>query len=84
MGFARDEIEAVDERVRREVDDATDVAEASPPPQPLDALVGVYAEPPAVDPLWFRAGVRSAVERHERPAGWGTFGAATGPAGEGR
>jgi hypothetical protein len=22
--------------------------------------------------LWYRAGIRSAVEQHERPAGWGT------------
>jgi hypothetical protein len=22
--------------------------------------------------LWYREGVRSAVEKHERPAGWGT------------
>jgi hypothetical protein len=26
-----------------------------------------------VQPLWYRAGVRSAVENHERAAGWGTF-----------
>jgi hypothetical protein len=41
-------------------------------PDPRDALVGIYADPPAVDPLWFREGVKSAVEVHERPASWGT------------
>jgi hypothetical protein len=25
-----------------------------------------------VDPLWFREGIKSAVEVHERPASWGT------------
>jgi hypothetical protein len=41
-------------------------------PEPTDALVGVYAEPTMVPPLWFREGVRSAVTTHERPASWGT------------
>ena len=45
----------------------------SPAAEPTDALVGVYAQPPAVQPLWYRAGVRSAVEKHERAAGWGTY-----------
>jgi pyruvate dehydrogenase E1 component alpha subunit/2-oxoisovalerate dehydrogenase E1 component alpha subunit len=76
LGFDKDELERVDERVRREVDEATDVAERSPMPDPLDALVGVYAEPPSASPLWFREGKRSAVDRHERPDGWGTFGGA--------
>jgi TPP-dependent pyruvate/acetoin dehydrogenase alpha subunit len=73
LGFDRDEIDAVDERVRREVDDATEAAERSPAPDPLDALVGVYADPPVVAPLWFREAKRSAVAEHERPEGWGTF-----------
>ena len=38
--------------MRREVDDATDLAERSGVPAPLDALVGVYADPPAERPLW--------------------------------
>jgi hypothetical protein len=42
-------------------------------PEPTDALVGVYDEPKSVEPLWFRSGVKSAVEKNERPAGWGTF-----------
>src|SRR5256885_617467 len=41
------EIASIDDRVRREVDDATDVAERSPAPAALDALVGIYADPPA-------------------------------------
>jgi TPP-dependent pyruvate/acetoin dehydrogenase alpha subunit len=66
------ELEAIDARVRTEVDDATDVAEKSPPPEPRDCLVGIYADPPEAPTLWYRAGVRSAVDRHERPASWGT------------
>jgi pyruvate dehydrogenase E1 component alpha subunit/2-oxoisovalerate dehydrogenase E1 component alpha subunit len=75
FGFDAVAIEAVDDRVRREVDDATDVAERSAPPQPLDALVGVYADPRAQQPLWFREGTENVVDVHERPEGWGTFNA---------
>ena len=71
------EVEQVDERVRREIDAATETAELSPPPEPLDALIGVYADPPTEQPLWFRRGKRAAVEQNERAEGWGTF-----PAGE--
>jgi hypothetical protein len=42
-------------------------------PDAADALVGIYANPARIEPLWYRAGVRSAVDQHERPAGWGTF-----------
>jgi len=73
LGVPQAELDAVDERVRREVDEATDVAEASPMPEPLDALVGIYADPPAERPLWFREGVSSVVERSERAEGWGTY-----------
>ncbi len=66
------ELEAIDARVRAEVDDATDVAEKSPPPEPRDCLVGIYADPPEAPALWYREGIRSAVDRHERPASWGT------------
>jgi TPP-dependent pyruvate/acetoin dehydrogenase alpha subunit len=69
---AAPELEEIDARVMREIDLATDEAERSPVPDSEDALVGIYADPPAVEPLWFRAGVRSAVEEHERPASWGT------------
>jgi TPP-dependent pyruvate/acetoin dehydrogenase alpha subunit len=71
-GVSPAELSAIDARVQREIDAATDEAERSPAPEPLDALVGVYAEPPVVDPLWFRSGVASAVTEHERPASWGT------------
>jgi TPP-dependent pyruvate/acetoin dehydrogenase alpha subunit len=69
----RKELDAIDARVSAEIDQATDLAEQSPPAEPTDALVGVYAEPAVVEPLWYRAGVRSAVEKNERAAGWGTF-----------
>jgi len=36
-------------------------------------LTGIYADPPAEQPLWFRQGKESAVDRHERAEGWGTF-----------
>ena len=65
------EIRDVDARVEREVDEATELAERSPMPDPVDALTGVYGDV-ASEPLWFRAGVRSAVDVHERPSGWGT------------
>jgi TPP-dependent pyruvate/acetoin dehydrogenase alpha subunit len=71
-GVSDAEIEAIDAGIIREIDRATDEAEASPMPEPSDALVGVYADPAAVAELWFRKGVRSAVEQHERAQGWGT------------
>jgi hypothetical protein len=58
--------------VRAEIDRATDEAEASPAPEPKDALSGVYADPPHAPELWYRGGLRSAVETYERPASWGT------------
>jgi TPP-dependent pyruvate/acetoin dehydrogenase alpha subunit len=67
------ELEAIDAHVISEIDAATDLAEQSPAAEPTDALNGVYAEPASVEPLWYRAGVRSAVEKNERAAGWGTF-----------
>jgi TPP-dependent pyruvate/acetoin dehydrogenase alpha subunit len=72
QGVSQEELGQIDERVKAEIDLATDQAEASPAPEPPDSLQGVYAEPPAMPPLWYRAGVRSAVESHERPASWGT------------
>jgi TPP-dependent pyruvate/acetoin dehydrogenase alpha subunit len=67
------ELAAADDRVRAEVDAATDEADRSPPPGALDALVGVYADPPVQPALWFRQGVDRAVDRHERAQGWGTY-----------
>jgi len=71
--FSKADVEAIDERVRKEVDDATDVAERSGFPEALDALVGIYADPPAEKPLWFREGASSVVDKHERPEGWGVW-----------
>lgn len=67
-----EELAAIDERVQEEINTATDTAEASPMPEATDCLIGVYADPPSVDSLWFRQGIASAVEKHERPSSWGT------------
>lgn len=67
-----DELTTIDKRVADEIDAATDEAEKSPMPEPTDALVGIYADPPEETPLWFREGVRAAVDVNERPQGWGT------------
>ena len=71
--FSKGDVDATDDRVRREVDEATDVAERSGFPEALEALVGIYADPPAEKPLWFREGTGSVVDVHERPEGWGTW-----------
>ncbi|MBX9927574.1 MAG: thiamine pyrophosphate-dependent dehydrogenase E1 component subunit alpha [Gemmatimonadaceae bacterium] len=71
-GVSPDEIAAIDARVHQEIDAATDIAEASPPPEALDALIGVYGEPAAEKPLWFREG-GAALTEHERAQGWGTY-----------
>ncbi|MDQ6829588.1 MAG: thiamine pyrophosphate-dependent dehydrogenase E1 component subunit alpha [Gemmatimonadota bacterium] len=71
-GVHPDALAAIDERVQKEIDEATDIAERSPMPDPTDALNGIYAEPPTVAPLWFRA-AGAAVTEHERPAGWGVY-----------
>ena len=71
-GVPVSELEAIDRRVTDEIDQATDEAERAPPPEALDCLTGVYADPPVMPALWYREGVRSAVDRHERPSSWGT------------
>jgi pyruvate dehydrogenase E1 component alpha subunit/2-oxoisovalerate dehydrogenase E1 component alpha subunit len=71
-GFDHAELKAIDAKVTLEIDNATDEAEASPMPEATDALVGIYADPPALAPLWFREGIMSAVDVHERPSSWGT------------
>ncbi len=71
-GFDQSQLAATDKRVLEEIDRATDEAEASPMPDPTDALVGIYADPPAIAPLWFREGIKSAVDVNERPSSWGT------------
>ena len=80
LGATDQEIAAIDARVVQEVDAATDEAEKSPPPEPLDALIGVYADPPRERPLWFRDGTDRAVDVNERAEGWGTWSARTGSA----
>ncbi|MGH7626085.1 MAG: thiamine pyrophosphate-dependent dehydrogenase E1 component subunit alpha [Gemmatimonadaceae bacterium] len=72
-GVAAAELARIDEGIRTEIDAATDEADASPMPEPDDALRGVYADPAQVEPLWYRRGVSSPVDAHERPASWGTF-----------
>ena len=71
-------LDEIDARIHREVDAATDVAEASPLPEPLDALVGVYADPPSERPLWYRDGADVSGLGRERADGWGTFDASKG------
>jgi len=72
--FVPDDITRLDDRVRQEVDQATDEAEKSPFPEALDALEGVYADPPREKPLWFRE-AGAVVRSHERAEGWGTYAA---------
>src|SRR4051812_15607396 len=71
-GVSAEELARIDGRVKAEIDTATDQAERSPAPEPRDALRGVYADPPEAPALWYREGLRSAVDTHERPASWGT------------
>lgn len=66
------ELEALDQRVRDEVDHATDLAEGSPTPEGPDALPGLFADPSAVPPLWFRR-QDAATADDEPAAGWGTY-----------
>jgi TPP-dependent pyruvate/acetoin dehydrogenase alpha subunit len=72
-GVSDETLREVDARVTHEIDEATDIAERSSAPDALDALIGVYADPPTERPLWFREGGRAVVDSHERPDGWGTF-----------
>jgi pyruvate dehydrogenase E1 component alpha subunit/2-oxoisovalerate dehydrogenase E1 component alpha subunit len=54
LKVAPGELAALDQRAREEVDRASDEADRSPPPDPADALIGVYANPPAAPVLWYR------------------------------
>jgi len=45
----------VDDRVRVEVDQATDACVDEPLPEAETALPGVYGDPPAADKLWFKS-----------------------------
>ena len=72
-GVSADTLAGIDARVQREIDEATDLAEASDTPEPLDALRGIYADPPEERPLWYREGRRAVVETSERPLSRRTF-----------
>ncbi|WP_309672392.1 thiamine pyrophosphate-dependent dehydrogenase E1 component subunit alpha [Gemmatimonas sp.] len=76
-GATDDELAAIDTRIVREIDEATDLAELSGTPDAREALLGVYAEPPAEQPLWFRrdAEAESRAYGQERPESWGTWNA---------
>src|SRR3989441_6644570 len=52
---AEADMKDIDERVRVEVDQATDACVNEPLPQPETTLPGVYASPPAAERLWFRS-----------------------------
>src|SRR5881628_1302757 len=49
------DLKDIDDRVRVEVDQATDACVNEPPPEPETALPGVYVDPPAADKLWFKS-----------------------------
>src|SRR6266545_6800050 len=51
---AEADLKDIDDRVRVEVDQATDACADAPLPEPETALPGVYVDPPAADCLWFR------------------------------
>jgi pyruvate dehydrogenase E1 component alpha subunit/2-oxoisovalerate dehydrogenase E1 component alpha subunit len=72
-GVSDETLAEIDTRIVREIDEATDIAERSGPPEALDALRGVYADPASERPLWFREGKSTVVDSHDRPEGWGTF-----------
>ncbi|MFM8300944.1 MAG: thiamine pyrophosphate-dependent dehydrogenase E1 component subunit alpha [Gemmatimonadota bacterium] len=77
-GVSAETLAEIDARIVGEIDAATDEAERSGVPDPLDALVGVYADPPAERPLWFREGADVSSLGKERPDGWGTWDASKG------
>ena len=52
--FEASDLARVDDRVRADVDAATDEAEKSAFPEARDALEGIYADPPREQPLWYR------------------------------
>lgn len=72
------EIDAIHVRIEKEINDATDEAEKSGVPEALDALNGVYADPPAEQPLWFRRDADDVQYGTERPESWGTWNAPKG------
>ena len=70
---SEEELAAIDARVLREIDEATDIADASPMPEAIEALRGVYAEPAMVTPMWYHLDTVGTAKAHERVAGWGTY-----------
>jgi TPP-dependent pyruvate/acetoin dehydrogenase alpha subunit len=53
-GVSDAELAAVDAECQRLVDEATDAAERSVPPEARDALRGIYAEPAVLAPHWYK------------------------------
>ncbi|MEO8000055.1 MAG: thiamine pyrophosphate-dependent dehydrogenase E1 component subunit alpha, partial [Gemmatimonadaceae bacterium] len=74
------EIQGIHDRIQSEIEAATDEAEKSGIPDALDALIGVYADPPSEKPLWFRQDASNDSYGTERPESWGTFDASKGSA----
>jgi len=52
---AEGDLKDIDDRVRVEVDQATDACVNEPLPDPESALPGVYVQPPSADKLWFKS-----------------------------
>jgi len=75
LAVSDDEFAAIDARIQREIDEATDIAERSGTPDAREALLGVYAEPPSEQPLWFRRDADTDAYGQERPESWGTWNA---------
>jgi len=49
------DLKDIDDRVRTEVDQATDACVNESLPEAETALPGVYVDPPAADKLWFKS-----------------------------
>src|ERR1041384_4982975 len=52
---AEGDLKGIDDRVRVEVDQATDACVDEPLPEPETALPSVYVDPPAAGKLWFKS-----------------------------
>ena len=48
------DLAAIDARIAAEIDQAVDLCENDPLPEPASALTGVFADPPAADLEWYR------------------------------
>lgn len=73
FGVAASELEQLDAEVAAQVDAAVETAEHSATFDPVDALRGVYADPPIMPALWYRGPSAATPHAPERRAGWGTF-----------